>query len=151
MNMEAPAYISLIPSKSEASPWMDIYAELYRKNCITFLSPSWQSPREHLRSDAHEALLLEGAALVLSESLMPGPATVRLFYAAEDPFTLEISDGYSSVTVNLPKSGSGLVFATNDFIFNFAEFPARLLMRRIQGAVPWWTKSALSTTIHAKG
>ena len=32
------------------------------------------------------------------------------------------------------------MFATNDFIFNFAEFPARLLMRRIQGAVPWVDK-----------
>ena len=126
----------------EASPLDGYLCGDYTEKTASHFSPLLGSLLASIyEATPHEALLLEGAALVpISESLMPGPATVRLFYAAEDPFTLEISDGYSSVTVNLPKSGSGLVFATNDFIFNFAEFPARLLMRRIQGAVPWVDK-----------
>ncbi|HHV09503.1 MAG TPA: hypothetical protein GXX75_04375 [Clostridiales bacterium] len=81
-------------------------------------------------------VLRGGAEFACEETLPAGAASIRLFYCAEEAFSLQISDGISSGQANVPASGYGNVFSTYDVAFLFAGGPAKLVLKKQRGATP---------------
>ncbi|WP_020618999.1 glycoside hydrolase family 97 catalytic domain-containing protein [Paenibacillus daejeonensis] len=81
------------------------------------------------------AVLLNGS-LVFSVETTNTPQTIRLFYAAPEPWTLRVSDGINQVDMDMPPSGSNKIFMTRDVVFPFAGGVRALEVERIAGAVP---------------
>jgi alpha-glucosidase len=82
-----------------------------------------------------QAVLLNGS-LVFSVKTTAAPQTIRLFYAAKEPWKLRIRDGINQVDMVMPQSGSNKIFLTKDVVFPFAGDESALFIERIAGAVP---------------
>lgn len=85
-------------------------------------------------------ILRDNAEFICREKLLEGNATIRLFYRADEDFLLRISDGISSTVCRVPASGYDSVLSTFSTVFRFAGGPAKVMLERLQGYVPFIDK-----------
>ncbi|NBD26550.1 hypothetical protein GT019_21975 [Paenibacillus sp. T1] len=87
-------------------------------------------------NDQQAVLLNLNGRLVFSVKTPAEPQTVRLFYAAKEPWKVRISDGINQVEMDMPQSGSVKIFMTRDVVFPFSGGENALSIERIAGSVP---------------
>lgn len=85
--------------------------------------------------NGQRAVLLNGGIL-WNVSHTDRPQTVRLFYAAREPWTLHAENGMVHVEVQMPASGSDKIFITKDVVFPFSGSESAFVLRRMEGEVP---------------
>lgn len=128
-------------------PLKRVRAENYMSDDYTVLSlaaarPFLGSICQNI-SDEHPVpvlVLKGGAEFPCLEDIPAGHATIRLFYCAEEAFTLQISSGAATIRANVPASGHGVVFAAHDVVFPFAGGPVKLVLTLLSGPAPMLDK-----------
>lgn len=85
--------------------------------------------------NGQEAVLLNGG-LLFNAAHGEGRQTIRLFYAAKEPWRLRISDGISQVEAQMPQSGSDKIFLTKDVAVSLTGSQSALLLQRVDGGIP---------------
>lgn len=85
--------------------------------------------------NGQHAVLLNGG-LIWNVSHTDRPQTVRLFYAAREPWVLRAGDGTHVVETSMPASGSEKIFITKDVVVPFSGSESAFLLQRVTGEVP---------------
>lgn len=66
--------------------------------------------------------------------------TIRLFYSAQAPWELSLTDGQRTATAKLPASKGNKVFMTHELTMPLEKGESRLVLNRLSGAVPCISK-----------
>lgn len=82
-----------------------------------------------------EAVLVNGS-IAFPVRTTAARQTIRLFYAAKEPWTVRVSDGSNIVEQVMAQSGSDKIFIAKDVVFPFAGGESALFIERVAGAVP---------------
>lgn len=85
--------------------------------------------------NGQEAVLLNGG-LLFNAAHGEGRQTIRLFYAAKEPWRLRISDGIFQAEAQMPQSGSDKIFLTKDVTVSLTGSQSALLLQRADGGIP---------------
>ncbi|WP_042169664.1 glycoside hydrolase family 97 catalytic domain-containing protein [Paenibacillus gorillae] len=111
------------------------YMSEARTEYLALAGQTLQGSEPVVYENEQEAVLLNGS-IVFAVETTDTPQTIRLFYAAQEPWTLRVSDGINKVEMEMPQSGSNKIFLTKDVVFPFAGGESALFFERIGGAVP---------------
>lgn len=86
--------------------------------------------------DGTPGLVLNGEAAFTGNAKQGKYHTLRLFYAAESPWEMELSCPGLTTVKEMPASGAIRTFITHNLVIPLAEGPFTLKMKRISGKAP---------------